>query len=743
MEQPQEFSKYASILLDIAVEKALDYGIPKELDLKRGMQVQVPVRGHMRNGYVVAIKEDSSFSKVLPVHAILSEEELLTEELFELAMWMSKYYATSLRQVLNRMLPASVRKNLSHKQQFYVTRTQSKESLRTLCQELRTSHPSQAQVLDILLLTQKGILLTELLEKTGVSRSPVQSLVNKGILHLEQIRIDRSPLIGQEYFKTEPKNLNEQQALALDRIVSTLTEKRFETHLLFGITGSGKTEVYLQAIERALQLDVGTIMLVPEISLTAQTIERFRSRFDDKIAILHHRLGEGERYDEWHRIRRNEAKIVIGARSALFSPVKNLGLIIVDEEHDGAYKQSEKQPCYHARDVAVIRGKLSNAAVVLGTATPSLESYHNTQSGKYTLSKLTARATKASLATVKIVDMRREFEKAGGYTNFSEPLIEGIKKRLELGEQTIVFLNRRGYHTSLFCQHCGHIFKCPRCDLTLTFHRGDQMLACHLCDHRLSPPPKTCASCHSPDTLKYRGVGTEQVQRALHALFPEVRTLRVDGDTTRHKGSHERLFRAFSTGKADVLIGTQMVTKGLHFPAVTLVAVLNGDAGLHIPDFRASENVFQLITQVAGRSGRGDLPGEVLIQTQMPENLTIQQAAEQDFEAYYHTEIETRKAFSFPPYSHLVKLTFSGTDAAFTQQTANQVRGVIVKGLGKNYLIHPVVPSGYAKIKDQFRFQCLIRGERVYPITTVLEQLTDLPRGVKMHINVDPLSTFF
>lgn len=614
--------------------------------------------------------------------------------------------------------------------------------MRTLCQELRNSHPQQARILDIMLMEEKGLLLTELLEKADTSRSPVQTLVNKKVLHLERIQIDRSPLIGQEYFRTKPKKLHDEQALALNKIVETLENKRYETHLLFGVTGSGKTEVYLQAIERALKLGVGTIMLVPEISLTAQTIERFRSRFDDSIAILHHRLSDGERYDEWHRIRRGEANIVIGARSALFSPVQNLGLIIVDEEHDKAYKQTEKQPTYHARDVAVMRGRQAQAAVILGTATPSLESYYNTQIGKYTLSQLNSRATASHLPTVHLIDMRREFERAGGYTLFSEALIEGIKRRLEQGEQTLLFLNRRGYHTSLFCQTCGYIFKCPHCDLALTFHRGDALLACHLCDYRLVPPPKTCSHCASSDTLKYRGTGTEQVERALHALFPEARTLRVDGDTTRHKGSHERLFRSFSTGKADILIGTQMVTKGLHFPAVTLVAVLNADGSLHIPDFRASENVFQLITQVAGRAGRGDLPGEVLIQTQMPDNLTIRQAAQHDFEAFYQTEITTREMFSFPPYSRLVKLTFSGKDAALTEQMAHQVRETLIKGLGKNYLIHPVVPCGYAKIKDHFRYQCLIRGAPIQPVATIMRQLSGLPRHISLHIDIDPTTTW-
>lgn len=746
MEMPQEFSRYASILLDVAIDKPLDYGIPQELEIKKGMHVLVPLRGQERKGYVLEVKKQTAFPKVHPIQAILSEDEILSEDLFELALWMSRYYATPLRQVVQRMLPTSVRKNLSHKEQFFVSRIKPKEQLRELCLRLREPHPSQAQVLDIVLQTQKGILLTELLDKAGVSKSPVQTLVNKGILHIELVRVDRSPLSGQEYFRTAPKVLNEQQGLALSRIVNTLKEKCFETHLLFGVTGSGKTEVYLQAIDAALKQDAGTIMLVPEISLTAQTIERFRSRFENTIAILHHRLSDGERYDEWHRIRKGEAKIVIGARSALFSPVKNLGLIIVDEEHDPAYKQSEKQPCYHARDIAVLRGKLSQAAVVLGTATPSLESFYNAKMGKYTLSQLTNRAAQGKLPQVRIIDMKREFEKAGGFTIFSEPLIEGIRKRLELGEQTILFLNRRGYHTSLFCKKCSHIFKCPHCDLALTFHRGDRLLVCHLCDFRLSPPPSSCKVCGASDTLKFRGVGTEQVERALYALFPDARVLRVDGDTTRHKGSHDRLFRAFSTGKADILIGTQMVTKGLHFPSVTLVAVLSGDASLHIPDFRASETVFQLITQVSGRAGRGELPGEVLIQTQMPENTTIRQAAEQDFEKFYESEIATREAFGFPPFSRLVKLTFSGCDSQSVFKNALFIREELIKYLTNNYLIHPIVPSGYAKIKDQYRYQCLIRGSPLHPVTSLLQRLTEencLDRKIKMHIDVDPLSTFF
>lgn len=743
MEFTEKFSSYASVLLDIAVDRLLEYGIPDNLSLKKGMRVEVPVKGKVQTGYVVDVYSTKTFESVQPIQSVVSDDIFIGEDLFQLAEWMSLYYATNLRIILQKMLPLSVRNNVSPKQQFYVTRKLSKNKLGSICKDLRGKHPSQAEILDVLLKTKKGIFLSELLEKSGTSRSPIQSLINKGYIHLESVSVNNSFIVNQDYFKTKAKKLNDEQHEALQKIIKTLSEKKFETHLLFGITGSGKTEIYLQAIEKALSENLGTIMLVPEISLTEQTIERFKARFDESLAILHHRLSNGEKYDEWHRIKRGEAKIVIGARSALFSPVQNLGLIIVDEEHDHAYKQTEQRPCYHARDVAVMRGKLTNSAVILGSATPSLESYYNALSGKYVLSKLSVRAQQASLPKIMIIDMKREYDKARGYTIFSEVLLDGIKKRLELGEQTLLFLNRRGYHSSLYCQKCYHIFKCPHCDLALTFHKSEKLLACHLCDYRLLPPPTRCPSCNIASTLKYKGIGTEQIQSALHALFPNIRSLRIDSDTTRHKGSHAKLLHTFSTGKADVLIGTQMITKGLHFPSVTLVAVLNGDSSLHIPDFRASEHLFQLITQVAGRSGRGELPGEVLIQTQKPDHTSIQQASKQDYEDFYNTEIEMRKMFFFPPYSHLIKVSFSGPSSQHTQEIANKIQMDCIQHLSKNDWIHPVVPSGYVKMQDRFRFQFLIRSNRIYAITSILKKISSIPRDIHMHIDIDPISTFF
>lgn len=739
---------YVEVLLDLALDKALDYSVPTEWSglVKRGMRVEVPVQGRPRLGTVAAVKESSSYPKVQPILKIVSNQEVVTEPLYDLALWMAKYYCAPLRQVLKMVVPATIRRPVKPKEQLYVMRGKTKEELADYCKTIRAKSPAQAAILEEMLLVKKGILLTELLEKAKATRSPVDTLAKKGLLLVDIVRIDRSPLTQEEYFKTKPKKLNGEQQAAFDKIVYAQSRKHFEVHLLFGVTGSGKTEVYLQAIEKALEDGGGCIMLVPEISLTAQTIERFRSRFEGKIAILHHRLSEGERLDEWQRIRSGEAKIAIGARSAVFSPVANLRLIIVDEEHEGSYKQNEEAPCYHARDVAVMRGKFENAVVILGSATPSLESYHNAQNGKYVLSPLQKRADTAQLPSFTIVDMKKEYDRTKGITQFSELLLDGIKKRVTRGEQTILLLNRRGFHTTLLCNKCAEPVKCEHCDTNLTFHKGENHLACHLCGFTLAPPPKNCPKCKHPDPLKFRGAGTEQIERALHAIFPEVRTIRMDADTTRHKGSHQRLLREFGSGKADLLIGTQMIAKGLHFPQVTLVGVLNCDTSLQIPDFRASETVFQLVTQVSGRAGRGQLPGEVILQTCLPENQTIRFAAAQDYESFSKEELGVREMFNFPPYAQLVKCTLSGKDAKATLQYGHLLREALMGYLPPSMEIHPLVPAGHAKIKDYHRYQFLVRGPSTGPITRALEQALQqrpLPSGIRFLIDVNPLSTFF
>lgn len=742
-----EFDGYAQILLDNTSRQVFLYGIPIELSqqIRLGTRVEVPFRNRMVKGLVKELLPKTQLSRVRGISRILSNDSQMPSDLYDLAKWMSRYYCAPLGKVLKSLTPSAVRHEKGHKEQLCVRRKISRKEMVDLCCSLREQHPAQAAVLDVMLQVKKEILLTELLGKAGVSRSPVQTLVKNKVLDVNSVAIHRSPLDDQEYFRSSPKRLNAEQQEALEAISNNLVKGEFRTFLLYGVTGSGKTEVYLQAIQQALDLGKQVLILVPEISLTPQTIQRFRSRFDVPTAILHSRLSAGERYDEWHRIRQGKANIVIGARSAIFSPLPQLGLIIVDEEHEDSYKQAEEMPCYHARDVAIVRAHFIQATVILGSATPSLESFENTRKGKYELLTLSQRADHASLPEVTVVDMREERNRVNG-SLFSEPLIDGIKKRWEQGEQTILFLNKRGYHSAQVCRQCGEATKCQHCDVALTYHKGEQQLLCHLCGFQQSPPPQHCTSCGSGDTMKFRGVGTELVEKALGAILKGIRIIRMDADTTRHKGSHERLLRDFRTGKADVLIGTQMVAKGLHFPQVTLVGVVQADAGLQIPDFRASEKAFQILTQVAGRSGRGTLKGEVIFQTRMPENNILQHVIQQDYLAFFEEEIQVRKAFDFPPSSHLIRISLTGKEERAVQKAAEELRKVVIQSLPKEVTIQPILPAGYARIKGNFRFHFLVFGKNPFPITRILHEILEKKswgKGIYAHVNVDPTNTYF
>ena len=739
------FSLYVSVLLDQGIDHPLDYGY-KEAKPIIGMRVLVPVQNRLCRGTIVEVKETSLVKNVQGVREILSEESLLSSELFTLAKWISSYYCTPLRKVVQIIIPGSIRKETKEKKQLFITRKFSLEKTAEICKALRSTNPMQANILDALLVHPKGLLVTELLEIAKTSKAPLNTLIKKDILESSFIQIDRSILENVEFFPTKAKILTDEQENALNKIKKDLDNHCFQTHLIHGITGSGKTEVYLQAIAYALDKNLGVILLVPEIALTTQTIERLKARFKEKMGILHHRLSAGERFDMWNGIHRGEISIVIGARSAIFSPVKNLGLIIVDEEHENSYKQMDGEPCYHARDVAIMRGKIANATVVLGSATPSIESYYNAMQGKYLLSTINKRAQKAELPKVTIVDMKEEYKKSGGFTLFSEELIKGIKSRYQLGEQTLLFLNRRGYHSFQMCNECGKSIKCPHCDVTLTFHRKWNAISCHLCSHSISPPPRVCPYCKHSDSLKYKGVGTEQVERAVHALFPDIRTLRIDADTTRHKGSHDQLFKQFKSGKADLLIGTQMIAKGLHFPSVTLVGVLNSDGALNIPDFRASESVFQLLTQVSGRSGRGELRGEVIIQSCMKDHPILSFASKEDYLGFYHDELSVRELFDYPPFSRFAKLTFSGPDEAKTLAIAENFHSKLLEALPSSFILYPVIPSGYAKIKDKYRFKLLVKGKNIAALSSLLSTIREksrLPSSIHLLVDINPLSTFF
>ncbi|MGR3951359.1 MAG: primosomal protein N' [Chlamydia sp.] len=744
----QKKGRIAEIILDISIKKRLDYYIPDHLQesIQIGSWVTVPLRNGFRSGCVINIKSESAFSKLSEIKNAIQDGPILTPDLFSLMVWMASYYACPIERVLKAMIPSGVRKGTERKMQYLVMRGKTRDELIRVYRAIAEKAPQQAKALAIMLKVKKSILLTQLLEEAGCQSSSVKALQEKGLLLLEPVRVgEKSILIGEEYFRTKPKILRTEQANALEKIIHSIEADSFQTHLLWGITGSGKTEVYMQAIDRALQLGKSALLLVPEISLTAQTIHRLKSRFSVPIAVLHHRLSDGERKETWSDILQERARIVIGARSAIFSPLPRLGLIIIDEEHESSYKQNDDSPSYHARDIAVMRGKYNNATVVLGSATPSFESFYNSEKGKYSLITLHERSGTHPLPKVHIIDMKLENDKIKGLALFSDLLLTKIDERTKKGEQSILFLNRRGYHTSCICKNCAAVIKCPHCDTALTFHRSSYILACHLCGME-EPPPKSCVICKTDDIIQYRGAGTERVEATLKAILPHTRVLRADLDTTRHKGSLDQILSSFRSGKADVLIGTQMIAKGLHFPEVTLVGIINCDAQLHIPDFRASENVFQLITQVSGRSGRGFEIGEVVLQTSLPDSSVIQKAARQDFLRFYQEEITVRELFGYPPYQHFVKFSFISDNRAEVEMASENFHREIQKILPPEYSVHPSIPAGHAKIKDLWRYQVLVRGAKASLITTLLETVDGnikLPSSVKRYIDVDPLTTFF
>jgi primosomal protein N' (replication factor Y) (superfamily II helicase) len=722
---------FVTVYLDQNLSKPLDYAVPKDVHVEVGMRVIVPLRSRSAKGTIASIKNSSQYPDVKEIIKVLSSHGELTANQWKLAEWMSHYYATSMQKVLKCFIPPNIRNDVKEKiQKFYILAKTHAETIEE-CRYLRFKNPKQADVLEILLQYPKGVFLNFI--KDQISTSALLTLVKKKWIQEQNIAL--SELLDEEFFPTNPKILNEEQKSALDAICSSIEKNEFAAHLVYGVTGSGKTEVYLQAIAKALLLGKSAMLLVPEVALTSQTIERFKARFPHKIAILHHKRSLGERTTAWEELRSGKIQIVIGARSAIFSPIQNLGLIIIDEEHDSSYKQSDEMPCYQGRDVAVMRAHLEKCCIVLGSATPSIESRYNASIGKYHLHELKSRATRASLPQVHIIDMQKAMERNGGFTHFSSELLNAMKDRLEKGEQTLLLLNKRGYHRMQLCKSCRAIVKCPHCDISLTFHRESNSLKCHFCNYTL-PPHRNCPECHKPE-LEFKGFGTEHVERSLHAIIPNIRTLRMDRDTIQKKHDHEEIFKQFRAHKADVLIGTQMIAKGFHFPSVTLVGILNIDASLSIPDFRSPEQVFQLLIQVAGRAGRAEIPGVVYLQTFMPDHPIIQKAKEQDYDAFFQDEIEERKSFNYPPFCHLTKLTFSDKDALIAKQKAEETYEILKKELPSTAQIFPVVPAGHPKLKDLYRFQILIKTPKIGMIASTLQKI----QGTK--IDTDPNSTFF
>jgi len=798
----------ARVSLEIALRKEFDYFIPPELEGKVdvGSRVQVPFGPRKVLGCVTALAEESAHAKLKPILKIIGAQTLVTPKVLKLARWIADYYCCAPEIALKSVLPEAIRREeAGWRERLFVRAIPVNGEFPKL--------PKRQQEVWNIVEERRELSLSELLELAETTATTVRRLEDRGLVEIAPQISERDPYAREHILPSQPLPLNPAQAAALGKITKAMAASGAEkgkrgkgekeqgggedstspfssapfppfpsAFLLHGVTGSGKTEIYLQAIAHALAQGKGAIVLVPEIALTPQTVERFKARFSSGpqqtlVAVLHSHLSAGERHDEWHKIRQGRARIVIGARSAIFAPVEPLGLIIVDEEHEHTYKQ-EEVPRYNARDVAIVRGQMENAVVVLGSATPSLESSYNTRKGKYTLLELPERVDNQKMPHVRVVDMRQAARKEKGNLIFSPQLKEAITQRLERGEQTILFLNRRGYSTSLLCPLCGYVAECPNCSLSLTYHRPEQKLRCHLCGH-IEPVPAACPNekCRNP-AIRYSGLGTQKVEDTLGKLFPNARVKRMDADVMKRKEDYRKVLGDFRAGKIDILVGTQMIAKGLHFPNVTLVGIIYADLALHQPDFRAGERTFQLLTQVAGRAGRGDVEGEVFVQAFTPFHPAIQYARRHDFNGFYDQEIEFREQLKYPPVTRAALLTVRGHNEDKVKFSAEHVRkelDKLVAGKGKgaeekrgkgeketeivqqpdsplplfpsapfrDLIIAGPAPAPLLRAESFYRYQLMLRTRQMSRLSQALAKIVTtlvLPEGVTLTVDIDPVS---
>ncbi len=742
---PNPHPTVARVVVNLSLDREFDYRIPERLrgQVRAGTRVVVPFGHSERVAYVVGLAADSAVHGLKEIARLENEKERIPEKLIELAQWIADYYCCPRELAVRAMLPAVVRRGtMKAKQQAFVV-LKPEEHLGEVVPALEKKAKKQAAVVQALVRLGGRCELRRLLKESGAAQAAVDALAEKGIVLLEKEEVDRDPFLADNVLPTLPLALTPEQRTALDAVAAALAVREAKTFLLHGVTGSGKTEVYLQAIARGLELGLDAIVLVPEIALTPQTMERFRSRFGETVSVLHSGLSDGERFDEWRRINDGRSRVVVGARSALFAPVRNLGLIIVDEEHETTYKQDEA-PRYNARDVAVVRARLEKAVVVLGTATPSLESAHNCLVGKYAKLSLPKRVDDQVLPLMQVVDMRQEAMERGQPQIFSRALELLIRERLERGEQTIIFLNRRGYASQMLCTKCGYVAKCPDCDTAYTYHKQAAQLVCHLCG-RVLPAPAECPECRDPK-IRFSGLGTERVEAICRKLFPKAAVARMDSDTMTTRDSYRRTLNEFRAGRTNILIGTQMIAKGLHFPNVTLVGIIYADSALHLPDFRAGERTFQLLVQVAGRAGRGDVPGHVVVQTYTPFHPVLQHALRQEYDPFMEEEMETRRALSFPPAVHMALLLFRGPkdDAVYAaaKEFAEKLKPQLEPA---TFMVEPG-PAPIPKARGLYRYQLSLRGGSIVKLTRLLRPLVGhanaalRPKGMDLSVDVDPYS---
>lgn len=793
----------ASVIVDVPAkqtDREFDYQVPAKWKhvVQPGMRVIVPFGPRLVQGFVMALKNESELAKLREIKEILDLEPVLNHELLQLGEWLTNETMCFKISALQSMLPAAlkakyekvlrinagkqewmdekvlaafgdkeilswkevlqfehaalfqkqvqkgnlevlyyVKDKLNKKTVRFVEPLLNKEQLVKQASALSPQAKKQYEVLQFFIENPEKLQLRDLLEAVNASNGTIKSLIEKGILAEKDEEIYRDPYENRIFEKTEPFKLTDEQAAALKPINQSIEDSSHEVFLLYGVTGSGKTEIYLQAIDTVIQKGEEAIMLVPEISLTPQTVKRFKERFGDQVAVMHSGLSIGEKYDEWRKIHRKEVKVVVGARSAIFAPFENIGIIIIDEEHESSYKQ-EETPRYHARDVAIERAKQHSCAIILGSATPALDSFARAKKGVYHLLSLGKRMNNNELPQVEIVDMREEL-RGGNRSMFSENLFSKIKDRLTRKEQTVLLLNKRGHSSFVMCRSCGLVVNCPNCDISLTYHRYNNALKCHYCGHE-EGMPQTCPDCGS-DHIRFFGTGTQKVEEELGKLLPEARVIRMDVDTTSRKGSHERLLNEFQEGRADILLGTQMIAKGLDFPNITLVGVLSADTMLHLPDFRSSEKTFQLLTQVSGRAGRHELAGEVVIQTYTPEHYSIELAGRQDFDAFYEREMYIRRQNHYPPYYYVALINVSHEDLMKTVAITEKITKYISSGLSQEAIVLGPVASPISRIKNRYRYQCLIKYKREPQLKkllrTIIENYQQETAQNKLQITID------
>ncbi|HLT55291.1 MAG TPA: primosomal protein N' [Bacillota bacterium] len=797
--------KIAKVIVDVpsnSLNKAFDYVIPGRFSrmVEKGMRVVVPFGPRKIMGFVVEITDESEAENVKEIIDVLDVAPVLTEELLELGNWLAdrtvSLTVTALQAMLPQVLKSKYKKEIVRRteemlpepweflfqgrdvipfEEFanspisyhqlqkavhqgeveisYVVKSRITKKFVTMVRPKRDSiyleealldlpknAKKQRKIIDYFLAHPNPVEQNLLCRKLDTTASTIKNLAEKGLIETFRKEVFRNPFHDEDIERTSPLPLTDEQKNAFASITASIENGKHDVFLLHGVTGSGKTEVYLQAIQKVIEKGKEAIVLVPEISLTPQMVRRFKSRFGKNVAVMHSALSAGEKYDEWRKIQQKKVQVVVGARSAIFAPFENIGIIIIDEEHETSYKQ-EDQPRYHARDVAIRRGKYHQCPVVLGSATPSLESYARAIKGIYHLCELTKRTNNQPMPQVDIVDMRKELH-AGNRTMFSRNLMEKLEDRLLKGEQSVLLLNRRGYSTFVMCRECGHVNKCPHCDIALTYHKKSGRLKCHYCTFE-EFVPSVCPSCQS-SLIRFFGTGTEQIEEALTKLIPEARVLRMDVDTTRKKGAHEKILKQFGEGKADILLGTQMIAKGLDFENVTLVGVLTADSMLHLPDFRSSEKTFQLLTQVSGRAGRHERPGEVVVQTYTPEHYAVQLASEYDFAAFFQQEMKMRKSFQYPPYVYLALITISCENRAMAIQSAQRFAQLLLKMVNEKTVILGPTPSPIPKINDKYRYQCIVKykyePQLAHFLRKAANQFEEIRRkyGLQIIIDMEP-----